>query len=123
MGGAFESAEDFSLKLIWLPSLPSFCAGSEDTESEWELNAPNKSDPSKLLSGTAAKGSKMLASAGAEFGAFASGCTTGSGMAKRSTVEEAEEEMAGWEANRSTLVCTNGTNKSLLLQKKKVFST
>jgi hypothetical protein len=63
-----------------------------------------------LLSGTAAKGSKMLAFVGAEFGALTSACTTGSGAAKRSTVEDTEEDIAGWEANRSTSVCRNGNN-------------
>lgn len=69
------------------------------------MNAPKGSDSSKLLSGTAAKGSKMLVLVGAASVDLTSGCVTGSGMAKRSTVGEAEELM-GWEANRSTSFCT-----------------
>ena len=65
------------------------------------------SDPSKLFSGTAANGSKMLAFGGSDFGAIVSGCTTGSVAAKRSTVGEVAGVMAGWEANRSTCSCTN----------------
>ena len=88
--------------------MTSFFAGSEDTESDWEVNAPNKSDPSKLLSGTAAKGSTMSIFVGAGFGALTSARTTGSGTAKRSTVGDTDEVIAGWEANRSTSVCRNG---------------
>lgn len=54
------------------------------------MNPPKKSDPSKLLSGTAAKGSTMLVFVGAGLVDLVSGCTTGTGAAKRSTGEEAD---------------------------------
>lgn len=50
------------------------------------MNPPKKSDPSKLFSGTAAKGSTMLVFVGAGV----SDCITGTGAAKRSTGEEVD---------------------------------
>lgn len=104
--GGLESCDDFVLMLLRFPSLMGFCVASFEAESELEVNEPKMSDPTKLFSGTAANGSTMLASAGSNFGAVVSCCTTGS-AAKRSTVGEVAGTVAGWEANRSTGSCTN----------------
>ena len=101
LGGTLESAKDLPLKLSWLPSLTTLLEGCEDTELDWEVNSPKTSDPSKLLSGIAAKGSKVLLFTGAEFPDLLSGCTTGSGTENKSTVG-VTEGMAGCDANRST---------------------
>lgn len=70
------------------------------------MKAPKGSESSKLVSGSAAKGSTMLGLVCVMFVGLISGSTTGSEAAKRSTVEEAEEEMAGWDPKRSTSICT-----------------
>lgn len=59
------------------------------------MNAPKISDPSKLLSGTVAKGSTMLGFVGGALVDLVSGWMTGSGEEKRSTVEETGGEMVG----------------------------
>lgn len=106
LAGVFDSNKTFPPKLLlWLPSLTEIFEGSVDAELEWDVNAPKGSESSKLLSGTAAKGSTKLMFVGAAFVDLISGCTTGSEVAKRSTVGEAEE-MTGSEANRSTSFCT-----------------
>lgn len=94
---------DFPLKL-----LTGFGMGSVDTESVWEVNAPKRSEPSKLFSGTAAKGSNVSTFIWSDFGCLVSECTTGLGAAKKSTSEEFVEGKAGCEANRSTFVCIEG---------------
>lgn len=85
---------------------------SAEAELEPELNAPKRSDPSKLFNGTAANGSRMLMSVGSDFAVLVSGCTTGSTVENKSTVEGTVEGMAGWYANRSTSVCAKGHVKS-----------
>ena len=81
------------------------------------MNPPKKSDPSKLFSGTAAKGSTMLVFVGAGLVDLVSDCNTGTGAANRSTGEEADWEMVGWEANRSTSFCTYSNSRRMLAQK------
>jgi len=93
-----ESATDLSLVL---PSVAALVEGWEDTESDWEVKSPKTSDPSKLLSGTEAKGSKVLLFTGTEFSNLLSGCTAGAGMENKSTVG-VTEGMAGCEEKRST---------------------
>lgn len=111
--GGFDTTEDFPAKLSRLESLVGFCVASADTELESEVNAPKRSDPSKLLSGTAANGSTMLILVTSVFGgALASGCTTGSVAAKRSTGAGTAGVTLGWEANRSTAVCINGHRRN-----------
>lgn len=101
LGETLESTKDLALVL---PSVIALAEGCEDTVSDWEVKSPKRSDPSKLLSGTEAKGSKVLLFTGAEFSDLLSGCTAGAGMENKSTVGVAEE-MAGCEEKRSTSSC------------------
>lgn len=116
LGETLEFAKDLPLVLPWLPSVTTLVEGCDDTESDWEVKSPKTSDPSKLLSGTEAKGSKVLLFTGPEFSDLLSGCTTGSGMENKSTVGETEG-MAGCEEKRSTSPCasTRSTNGILAL--------
>lgn len=120
LGGTLESAKDLPVILSCLSSLTTLSEGWEDTESDWEVKSPKISDPSKLLRGTAAKGSNELLFTGSDFSGLLSGCTTGSGMENKSTVG-VTAEMAGCEANRSTSAYTHDqqdTNEILELWQK-----
>lgn len=110
-GGGGNSADDFPFKLLGLPSFVIFWVGSIDAELVWEVNEPKRSDPSKLFSGTAANGSTMLGLAESDFWDLVSDCTTGSGTAKKSNAGGFAEGTAGWEANRSTFVCSISHSK------------
>ena len=94
--GADELLIDFPSGLLD-GQLTGFCEGStDDTGSEWEEGAPKGSDPSKELSGRAAKGSTTLLFVAVL--AMVSVCKTGPGEAKMSIGAETE---AGFEAFRS----------------------
>lgn len=111
LGGGWNSAEDFPFKFVSLPPLLGLGAGSIDEELVLEVNEPKRSDPSKLFRGTVANGSTMLGLAVPVFWDLVSDCTTGSGAAKKSNAGGFVEVTAGWDANRSTFVCSVNHDK------------
>lgn len=85
------------------------CAGSVGTELVCEENEPKKSELSKLVIGTAAKGSTIWVGIVLDSWGLISGSTTCAETPKKSTAGETAE-VAGAEANKSTLLCRRYQN-------------